>query len=97
MARQAKLRFMNNAGAFQAPLHVLDTEKQTFGCRYSNPDFCSKNRLPQVCAFASNDNICLAPPKLWPKQFRKLLAEGKCQIQPTQDPAPPVLAAGSGH
>lgn len=26
---------MSNAAAFQAPLHVLDTEKQTFGCRYS--------------------------------------------------------------
>jgi predicted nucleic acid binding AN1-type Zn finger protein len=68
---------MNNAKAFQAPLHPLDTEKQTYGCRYANPDFCAKNRLPQVCALVRADKICYAPPHLWPKQFKKLKAEGK--------------------
>jgi hypothetical protein len=65
---------MNNAAAFHAPLHPLDSEKQTFGCRHANPGFCSKNRLPKLCALARKDNICLAPPFLWTKQFRKLKA-----------------------
>jgi hypothetical protein len=65
---------MNNVTAFHAPLHPLDTETRTFGCRYTNPDFCAKNRLPKVCAFVRADNICLSPPHFWPKQFRKLKA-----------------------
>lgn len=28
--------------------------------------------MPKVCAFARADNICLAPPMSWPKQFKKL-------------------------
>jgi len=58
--------------AFQAPLHKLDTAKQTYGCRHTNPDMCSKNRMPKVCAFSRADNICQAPTWAWVKQFEKL-------------------------
>jgi len=63
---------MDNKKAFHAPLHPLDTEKQTEGCRHTNPNFCAKNLLPRVCAFARADKMCLAPPMSWPKQFQKL-------------------------
>ena len=63
---------MKNDKAFHAPLHPLDTEKQTQGCRHTNPDICAKYHMPKVCAFARPDNICLAPPQSWPKQFKKL-------------------------
>jgi len=63
---------MKNDKAFHAPLHPLDTEKQTHGCRHTNPDICSRHHMPKVCAFARADNICLAPPMSWPKQFKKL-------------------------
>jgi hypothetical protein len=63
---------MRNDKAFHAPLHPLDTEQQTFGCRHTNPDICSKNCMPKVCAFVRPDKICLAPPTSWPKQFKKL-------------------------
>jgi hypothetical protein len=63
---------MRQQEAFHAPLHPSDTEKQTYGCRHTNPDICAKNLLPKVCAFARSDNICLTPPTSWPKQFRAL-------------------------
>jgi hypothetical protein len=66
---------MNNAAAFHAPLHPLDSDKQTFGCRYTNPDFCAKNQLPKVCALVRADKICYAPPHFWAKQFEKLQAK----------------------
>jgi hypothetical protein len=58
--------------AFHDPLHSVDSEKQTLGCRHTNPIICSKHNLPTVCAFAREDNICLAPPLSWAKQFKKL-------------------------
>ena len=63
---------MRNEKAFHAPLNPQDTEKQTCGCRHTNPDICAKNRMPKVCAFVRADNICLSPPVSWPKQFQKL-------------------------
>jgi hypothetical protein len=63
---------MDNQKAFHAPLHPLDTEKQTRGCRHTNPDACAKNRMPKVCAFVRADTLCLAPPQSWPRQFQKL-------------------------
>ena len=63
---------MRNDKAFHAPLHSQDTDKQTFGCRHTNPDICSKYHMPKVCAFARPDKLCLAPPTSWPKQFHKL-------------------------
>ena len=58
--------------AFNNPLHHLDTEEQTYGCRHSNPSICGRNRMPEVCAFVRQDGMCLAPPRSWPKQYRKL-------------------------
>lgn len=57
---------------FNAPLHEMDTEQQTYGCRQNNPDICSSNSIPGVCAFASDDFICKKPSRLWKKQYEKL-------------------------
>ena len=64
---------MKNKDAFNKALHIKDTEEQTYGCRYSNPDICKRNSIPKVCAFVRDDNMCLSPSSLWKKQFRKLL------------------------
>jgi len=66
---------MKNGSPFHAPLHEKDTQTQTFGCRYTNPDICRKNMMPDVCAFARSDNICLSPPASWRKQYAKLLEQ----------------------
>jgi hypothetical protein len=58
--------------AFHALLHPLDSENQTHGCRHTNPSVCAKHSLPGVCAFVRKDNICLAPPQSWKKQYEKL-------------------------
>jgi predicted nucleic acid binding AN1-type Zn finger protein len=58
--------------AFHAPLHPLDSEKQTYACRHTNPNVCAKHSLPGVCAFVRKNNICLSPPNTWKKQFQKL-------------------------
>jgi hypothetical protein len=63
---------MKKKNAFHAHLNPIDTETHTFGCRHTNPIICSRHNLPSVCAFARDDNICLAPPASWPKQFKKL-------------------------
>lgn len=63
---------MSNAKAFAAPLHPLDTAKQTFGCRHPNPDTCANKDNPKVCSNVRADNICWAPPTTWSKQFKKL-------------------------
>lgn len=70
---------------FHAPLHPLDSEKQTFGCRHTNPIICSRHNLPSVCAFARSDSICLAPPLSWPKQFMKLRDEKSSKSENDQD------------
>ena len=41
---------------YSAPLHPLDTELQTYGCRANNPD---------ICAFTSDDCICKKPSRTW--------------------------------
>ena len=58
--------------AVHVPLHPLDSETQTHGCRHTNPNHCSKNSLPGVCAFVRKDNICLSPPWTWKKQYQKM-------------------------
>lgn len=58
--------------AFNAPLHPLDTETETFGCRQNNPDICGNNGIPDICAFASEDCVCRKPSRAWKKQFQKL-------------------------
>lgn len=60
------------AKRFHAPLNPGDTETTTVGCRHTNPEICRKNWLRQVCAFAREDCMCLAPPASWPKQFVRL-------------------------
>ena len=60
---------MKQKSSFHDPLHNLDTKSQTYGCRHTNPDICSKNEMQEVCAFAREDNICTAPPLTWPKVF----------------------------
>jgi hypothetical protein len=65
---------MKNADTFHAPLTSLDSETLTLGCRHTNSDICAKNALPKVCALVRADNLCLAPPMTWPKQFQKLKA-----------------------
>ena len=63
---------MQKKSVFHAPLHILDSERQTFGCRHTNPDICASHSLTEVCAFVRKDNLCLKPPMTWPKQFLKL-------------------------
>jgi hypothetical protein len=58
-----------------APLHLLDSEKQTYGCRHTNPNVCGKNSVPSICAFVRKDNICLSPPTSWKKQYQKLFVQ----------------------
>lgn len=59
---------------FDAPLNELDTEKQTYGCRANNPDICSNNSIPGVCAFSSDDDfVCRKPSRAWKKQYIKLM------------------------
>ena len=55
-----------------SPLKEQDTETQTYGCRANNPDICSSNYLPGVCAFASDDCICKKPSRAWKKKYNEL-------------------------
>ena len=57
---------------FKAPLHEMDTEDQTFGCRANNPDICAFNGITDVCAFTRPDCICKKPSRAWKKQYAKL-------------------------
>ena len=57
---------------FSAPLNEKDTESQTYGCRQNNPDICSYNSMPGVCAFTSDDCICKKPSRAWKKKFAEL-------------------------
>jgi len=56
----------------RGPLRPGDRLDQTFGCRHSQPNCCGRSYLPDVCAFARADGICLAPPRSWKKQFALL-------------------------
>lgn len=60
---------------FNAPLHELDTENQTYGCRQNNPDICGNNGISGICAFCSDDKICKKPSRSWKKQYLKLKKE----------------------
>ena len=57
---------------FDATINKNDSETQTFGCRANNPNICSSNGIPGVCAFASEDHICRKPSRAWKKQYQKL-------------------------
>ncbi len=60
---------------FDAPLHELDTDQQTYGCRQNNPNICGFNGLDGVCAFSSKDGVCKKPSRAWKKQYLKLKSE----------------------
>lgn len=62
---------------FNAPLHEKDTDTQTYGCRTNNPNICSNNAIPNICAFTSDDCICKKPSRAWKKQYIKLKGEDK--------------------
>lgn len=62
-------------GIFHVPLRAKDTANETEGCRHTNPEICSSNSLPKVCAFVRSDGMCLKPPGSWRKQFKHLLGE----------------------
>lgn len=55
-----------------APLNSQDDTKQTFGCRHTNSEICSSNRLGNICAFVRSDNVCKKPPRTWGKIFKNL-------------------------
>jgi len=55
-----------------APINAGDTEKQTYGCRHSNPDICGSCYINNICAFATDDHICRKPSAAWKKFFKKL-------------------------
>jgi len=59
---------------YHLPLEAADTETRTAGCRHTDSSICAKNSLEHVCAFVRTDEMCLAPPASWPKQYRKLKA-----------------------
>lgn len=63
--------------SLKEPLNEKDTEKQTFGCRHSNPDICGYCYLDSVCAFCTSDNICRHPSSKWEKTYLKLLGAEK--------------------
>lgn len=65
------------ANAFHKPLQPQDSEKQTLGCRHTNPDICAKNGLPKVCSMVRSDGLCMSPPASWAKQYQKLRGEAK--------------------
>ncbi|NCA67717.1 MAG: hypothetical protein EOM87_06615 [Clostridia bacterium] len=60
-----------------APLHILDTSTETYGCRYGNPDGCVKCYLEGVCAFVRKDKICQSPPWSWAKRYLLLKLAGE--------------------
>jgi len=66
---------------FNDPLDPPDTETKTFWRRHTYPTTCPYRYLPEKCAFARDDRMCLLPPRSWAKQFQKLTA----------------VAAGNGH
>jgi hypothetical protein len=66
---------MSNQEAFRAPLHALDTAKQTYGCRNPNPDACPTRDKSGICSRMRADHICWSPPVTWRKQFKKLKAK----------------------
>lgn len=70
---------MNNKELLRAKeeLSEKDSLEQTYGCRHTNPDICSKNCLPNICAFTSEDCICKNPPRSWKKIFEELKSKKK--------------------
>ena len=66
-----------NPNPFHEPLKQGDSPEKTVGCRHTDPNICSKNMLPNVCAFVRPDQMCLYPPRSWKKQFEFLKAKNE--------------------
>jgi len=60
---------MRNFTTCDEPLQGGNSETQTVGCRYTNPEICAKNSIQGNCAFTSKDNICRTPPVSWRKKY----------------------------
>lgn len=56
----------------EGKLNIGDTQNQTYGCRYYNPEIC-KNFTSNTCAFMRDDKICKTPSKKWKKIYNSLL------------------------
>lgn len=56
----------------RSPLNENDTEKQTYGCRQTNPDICGYCYIEGICAFTSKDCICKHPSAKWKKYMQNL-------------------------
>lgn len=52
-------------------LNIQDTEIQTYGCRYFNPEIC-RNYTYDTCAFVKKDKICTTPSKKWKLYYKEL-------------------------
>lgn len=61
-------------------LHKEDNVCQTYGCRHTNPDICSNNSIPNICAFTSEDCICKRPPRSWKKIYEQMKDESKKEV-----------------
>lgn len=53
-------------------LNELDNEKQTYGCRHTNPNICGSCYINNICAFSSEDKICKKPSVKWKKVYHTL-------------------------
>lgn len=62
---------------FDDPLHELDSETQTYGCRQNNPNICGSNGMIGICALCTEDHICRKPSRAWKKQYDKLKGQTK--------------------
>jgi hypothetical protein len=63
---------LKQAQRFHEPLVEGESPRQTAGCRHRSPNTCSKHSMASACALVRADDICLAPPGSWPKQFERL-------------------------
>lgn len=62
---------------FSEPLNDGDTENTTLGCRHTNPDICGSNGIAGICAFESEDGICIKPSRAWRKKYNQLANDEK--------------------
>src|SRR5262249_3816268 len=79
-----------------APLQPEDTADRTWGCRYSNPVACGRNKMPNVCAFVREDGICMEPPRGCSGRYAKLLAETVGQVHANESSRGDDLGEANG-
>ena len=59
------------------PLHPLDTETQTYGCRANNPNICANGGL-KTCSFVTK-KLCTSPSRAWKKIYLEKKAKEEVQ------------------